>query len=280
MITRRVLLQSVAMTVASRALAAEDGAPVLLVSHGAPLFAIPDPARVSALKSWGKTLSKPKGIVVMTPHFASKKPRLGALGKGFAMYDLPPGIKKRVPPGLTYETPSNEALAARVTAIVPMDRSDVGGFDHTTWMPLSCLFPAADVPVLEIAHPYVPAAESFALGKKLAALRKEGIAVVASGGVTHNLAAMSFDETTQKVPSWSKEFDAWCAERIDARDADALVDFRNKAPAAELAHPDDGGHFRVFLFALGVAFASGASKARHPIVGFEGALSSRCVELT
>lgn len=271
---RRLLLQSVAVTFAGRA-RADASPPALLVSHGTPLFAGDFASRIASLRAWGATLPKPKGIVVMTPHVASKKPALGAIGPGFALYDLPAAMKKRIPQGTKYATPTNESLAARVRSLVPMESMDNGGFDHTTWMPLACLFPAADVPVLEIAYPYGPPAEAFALGKKLASLRAEGVMFVASGGVTHNLAAMH----AAAVPAWSREFDQWLTERVTARDADALIDFRARAPAVELAHPDDGGHVRAFLFALGAAWNSGATSAKYPVTGFEGALSIRCAEI-
>ena len=96
--------------------------------------------------------------------------------------------------------------------------------------------------------------------------------------MTHNLAHVT--EETASVPIWSREFDAWAAEALKQRNVDALLDWREKAPAAELAHPDDGGHFRVLLFALGVATAgSGIKQLKFPLVGFDSALSRRSVEL-
>jgi 4,5-DOPA dioxygenase extradiol len=216
----------------------------------------------------------------MTPHYGSRRLEVGATGRGFAMYDLPEGIKRRIPPGLTYATPPSEALAARVDALLgagtPLARGDRGGFDHTTWMPLKCLFPDADVPMLELAYPYVSEAEAFAIGRKLAPLRDEGILFVASGGMTHNLAAMDIGADP---PAYAREFDAWASERLATDDADTLIDWRAKAPAANLAHPDDGGHYRVLLFALGVALAGGAARATFPITGFEATMSKRSVEL-
>ncbi len=146
--------------------AASARPPVLYVSHTAPIFAINDPARIAELRAWGARLPKPRGILAMTPHYGTRRLEVGASGRGFAMYDLPEGIKRRIPAGLTYATPPSEALAARVDALLgagtPLPRGDRGGFDHTTWMPLKCLFPDADVPMLELAYPYVSEAEAFA----------------------------------------------------------------------------------------------------------------------
>ena len=216
----------------------------------------------------------------MTPHFAARTLLLGATGTGFAMYDLPDGIKKHLPANLDYPTPPSEEIAKRVEGLLgsALARSDGRpGFDHTTWMPLRAMFPAADVPVLELGYPYVPEAEAFALGKKLAPLRDEGFLFLASGGMTHNLAAEAV-----APPAWSRDFDAWATAAVAKSDADALVAWRAKAPASDLAHPDDGGHFRVLLVALGVALhaRTAPSTTTFPVTGFEGALSKRCVEFS
>jgi 4,5-DOPA dioxygenase extradiol len=118
-------------------------------------------------------------------------------------------------------------------------------------MPLLYLFPRADVPVLQLSFPLSPGADLFALGRALAPLREDGIAIVGSGSVSHNLAA--FGAMRDGPPAWMIEFQAWTKERVLARDVDALCDFRNKAPAQGLNHPDGGEHFRVLLLALGAA---------------------------
>ncbi len=283
-LTRRECLATglgLAVTSTARPLrAAPARPPVLYVSHGAPIFAVNDPARLAELRGWGARLTKPSGILAMTPHYGSRRLELGSTGRGFAMYDLPDAIKRRVPQGLDYATPPSVALAERVDALLGagtrLARGDRPGFDHTTWMPLRCLFPDADVPVLEVAYPYVPEVEAFALGRRLAPLRDEGVLFVASGGMTHNLAAMDLEAD---APTWAREFDTWATERITALDVDALVDWRARAPAANLAHPDDGGHYRVLLVALGAALAAGAASVTFPVTGFEATMSKRSVEL-
>ena len=262
--------------------------PLLFVSHGSPRLAI-DETRYAPLRRWGTSLPRPKGIVAMTPHFAARRLLLGSTAQGFAMYNLPGPLKRQLPQDLEYATPPSGALADLVekhvkgafeVARVP----DRRGFDHTTWIPLRHLYPKADVPVLEVGYPYLTDKELFDLGRKLAPLRDDGYVFFASGGITHNLAAVDFRSTppasAATAPAWSKEFDAWAAESLDRRAVDALIDWRHKAPAAELAHPDDGAHFRVLLVALGVAAATGASaRTTYPVTGYEMGLSTRCIEL-
>jgi 4,5-DOPA dioxygenase extradiol len=262
-----------------------EPAPVLYVSHGAPIFVVNDSARIAELRAWGTRLATPGGIVVMTPHFASRQMQLGATGPGFAMFNVPDAWRSRIPRDLQYATPPSEVLAKRVEALLGgpshVKRADRRGFDHTTWMPLLCLLPAARAPVVELTYPYLQDAELFALGRQLARLRDEGVMFLASGGMTHNLAAIDAEATGAAIPPWSREFDVWAAEAIAAKNADELVDWRHRAPGERIAHPDDGGHYRVLLVALGVAFgaASAVQRISFPVTGFESTLSKRCVEL-
>ena len=281
---RAVLGAAAGLALGSARVARGAGAdpPVLYVSHGSPLFLPGNEARRAELQSWGARLARPRGLVVMTPHYGVRHLELGHGGRGHALYDLPGPIARRLPTGLEYATPPSDELARRVESLLggpsAVARGDRSGFDHTTWMPLSCLFPAADVPTLEIAFPYVRDAELFALGQRLAPLRDEGVLFVASGQVTHNLAMF---DPVGVVPGWATEFDAWMADRVAAENVDALIDWRNKAPAVDLAHPDDGGHYRVLLVALGVALgcARPARKVTFPVTGFEATMSMRCVEM-
>lgn len=279
-LSRRRAVQALLSLATLPSARADDGTPppVLFVNHGSPLFLPDQEPRRAALRRWGATIAAPRGIVVMTPHFASRGLMLGRSDAGFAMYNLPRGLKARLPDDLDYASPPSHSLAARVDALLGpgLARPERRGFDHSTWMPLKCLFPAASVPVVELGYPYVTPTAAFALGRKLAPLRADGVVFVASGGLTHNLAA-AHDATPA---TWATEFDEWASDRLSKLAVDHLIDFRARAPFAELAHPDDGGHFRVLLVALGVALggASGAS-VRFPVVGFDGGQSNRCVEL-
>jgi len=279
MISRRALLAGgAAFAVAPRLSAEPRRAPVVFVSHGAPLFLPGQAARRATLANWGKSLAKPRAIVVMTPHFAARKLALGATGPGFAWYDLPNGIKRLLPQDLEYSTPPSVELASELEGILGerVERASTRrGFDHTTWMPLKCLFPAADVPVLEVTYPYVPESRAFAFGERLSALRDDGVLFLASGGLTHNLSL----DLEAPVASATREFDAWAAHCLETADTDALIDFRKRAPAPDFAHPDDGAHFRVLLVALGLAHGKGgAVNTTFPVTGFEGPLSTRCVQ--
>jgi 4,5-DOPA dioxygenase extradiol len=295
-ISRRALFKAVATSSAaavfgsiSRRVAAqtvEAPMPVGYVAHGSPLL-LADKIRGPELRAWGQSLREPLGIVVMTPHYRSKNVELGHVGKGFGMYNLPEWILAKTPK-VSYVTPDNTALAKRVRDVIGSSfevdaASDRIGFDHTTWIPLFHMFPQASIPVLEIALPFWPDSEKdlLALGRTLAPLRHERIFILASGTLTHNLAAADLEGKTA-VPAWSAEFDAWVKKALEARDIDALVDWRKASPHSDIAHPDDGGHFRVLLVAVGAAMGTSDrfTEAKFPVEGFElGNLSKRCVQL-
>lgn len=292
MITRRQLLAFGAALAASRRAFAQEGRmparmPAAYVGHGSPLLAT-DPVRGAELRAWGATLPRPTGIVALTPHWRSRGLHIGHLGRGRALRSFPSFMDKMVPRNLDYPSPDNTALAHVVADLLaplePTFDADRGGFDHTTWMPLMHLYPGAPAPVVEIAMPFASDQDLFTLGRRLAPLRLQGVLILASGSMTHNLASIGEHtaphrrEAPEQIP-WATAFDDWASRTLAARDVASLLDWRSKAPNAELAHPDDGGHFRVMFVALGAVGEGGTT--RFPVQGFEGgSQSKRCVELT
>ena len=100
-----------------------------------------------------------------------------------------------------------------------------------------CMWPQADVPVLQISMPSLGARALLETGRQLAPLRDEGVLIIASGFLTHGLPFIDPSRPADDPPSWSAEFDAWAAETIASRDFDGLLDYRERAPALEFAHP-------------------------------------------
>jgi 4,5-DOPA dioxygenase extradiol len=150
---------------------------------------------------------------------------------------------------LRYDAAGAPALAARVAALIgaaglPVHQLAEGGLDHGIWTPLRFMYPAADIPVLPLA--YVPdwtPAQQFALGQALAPLRDEGVLVLGSGSITHNLRrvfaqGLRGPVDRPEIPE-SAAFRGWMQERSAARDWDALFDYRARAPHAVDMHPTD-----------------------------------------
>lgn len=249
--------------------------PTLFFAHGAPFLAR-DKERGAALAAVAAQLpQRPRGIVAITPHVRAEYVTIAASGR--ARHSFPRRFSERVG-ALAYTPPPATTLAAQVRAALAATGQALAAqphraFNHTVWMGLWHMFPQADVPVVEIAMPFRAAPELFRLGKALAALRNDGVLIVASGSLTHNLASLFVEST----PSWATEFDAWIAETLAVADIDAVIDWRHKAPAPDVAHPDDGAHFNVLLYALGAAVGgAGYTHALSYNAGFEfGSFSTR-----
>jgi 4,5-DOPA dioxygenase extradiol len=261
---------------------ADKPMPAGFVGHGSPMLAI-DPIRGAELRKWGSALPRPTGIVAMTPHYRARGLKIGHVGKGKALQSFPDFMKAKLPSDLDYPSPDNTQLAHTVADFLaplePTFDESRGGFDHTTWMPLRHLFPDAPVPVVEIAMPFFQEKDFLTLGRRLSPLRHQGVFILASGSITHNLAAMNVEANAAERPpnvNWVEAFDAWTEKTLLARDLEALLEWRKRAPNAELAHPDDGGHFRVLFVALGAS----SGVATFPVHGIEmGTQSKRCIEL-
>jgi len=179
---------------------------------------------------------------------------------------------------VTYAAPGAPDLAKRVRELVPGSRSDEArGLDHGAYVPLVAMYPAADIPVLQISIPTMDPAPLYALGKSLAPLRDEGVLIMGSGFLTHNMRSLA-REPGAKPPAWAAEFDAWAEGVLAKKDVDALIDYRARAPGVSIALPTHE-HFVPVLVAMGTADGASESVA-FPITGFAyGSFTKRSLQL-
>lgn len=249
--------------------------PVLFQAHGAPPL-LDDAGWIAELAAWGKALPRPEAILVVSAHWEARPLSIGAtrpLPLIYDFYGFPERFYK-----LRYDAPGAPEVAARVrglmqgAGIATIDEPE-RGLDHGTYVPLMCMYPAADIPVLQISLPSMDPREVFAMGKALAPLRDEGVLVIGSGFITHNLRALSLRET----PAWAREFDAWTADAVTRRDHDALLDYRAKAPGVRESLPTHE-HFVPLIVAAG---AAADASVTWPITGwwFGGAMTRRSAQL-
>ncbi len=181
-----------------------------------------------------------------------------------------------------YRAPGSPRLAGRVRELLgatqPVAEEPERGLDHGAYVPLAAMYPEADVPVLQVSLPTLDPATLFEMGRALAPLRREGVLLAGSGFLTHNMRA--FDPRPDPAtPSWAAEFDAWSAETLARRDADALIDYRRRAPGACLALPTQE-HFVPVFAALGASIGD-SDVVKFPIAGFAyGAFTRRSVEFS
>jgi 4,5-DOPA dioxygenase extradiol len=252
--------------------------PALFVAHGSP-FLLDDEPWVRELREWADRLGRPRAVLVLSAHWEERPLTLGATQTRPLVYDFY-GFPRRYY-DVSYPAPGAPALAKRVRELVGRTqpvRDDPGrGLDHGAYVPLVAMYPAADVPVLQLSLPSLDPPALFALGRSLAPLRDEGVLVIGSGFLTHNLRAWDRGEHPV-TPSWARELDDWAAGVLVRKDADALVDYRARAPGVREALPTQE-HFVPVIVALGAA-AEGADPVSFPITGFwGGSFTRRSVEL-
>jgi 4,5-DOPA dioxygenase extradiol len=225
--------------------------PTLFLSHGSPMTAL-EPREAGAFwQRLGPTLEarfgRPRAILAVSAHSLSREPVLLAAARHEAVYDFG-GFDPRLHT-LRYDAPGAPALAARVQALLqaaglPAHLGDEGGLDHGIWVPLRAMFPDAGIAVLPLAWPpqWTPG-QLFALGEALAPLAAEGVLIVGSGSITHNLqrvfAAGLRSPVDRPATPESTAFRDWWAAHATVGDSAALEDYRARAPHARLMHPTD-----------------------------------------
>lgn len=230
--------------------------PSLYISHGSPMTALQPGLTGTRLAELAGTLPKPKAIVMASAHWLSRRPQVGSAAMPETIHDFrgfPAPLYQ-----LRYPAPGAPALAARVMQLLA-DLAPVAnperGLDHGAWVPLRLLYPEADIPVVPISiQPELGPAHQYALGQALAPLRDEGVLVIGSGSITHNLHDLGAGYSDERQAPYVKPFIDWIEQKLAAGDIDALLDYRRQAPFAERAHPTDE-HLLPLFVALGAAGA-------------------------
>ena len=229
-------------------------APALFVSHGAPTFAL-EPGvlgpKLTALhmEQWGL-----KAAVVASAHWQTRGVQLMCGKAPETVHDFggfPPALYQ-----LQYPAPGEPALAGSAAELLRAAGFNVSfdqnrGFDHGVWVPMRYLLPAARTPVFQVSLPLdLDAQGAIRLGQALAPLRRQGVLVMGSGSLTHNLREI-FD-TSAASATYAVEFTEWVRRRVQERDLAGLMDYRRRAPHALRAHPTEE-HFLPLLIALGAS---------------------------
>ncbi|MDT7742353.1 MAG: dioxygenase extradiol [Actinomycetota bacterium] len=232
----------------------EDGPlPAIYLSHGAPPL-YDDGEWMRELFGWAHRMPQPRAIVIVSAHWESAPLTISSPAEGTPLvYDFG-GFAERYY-RMTYATPDATALADRVTAMLagsePVHRSE-RGLDHGAWVPLSVMYPNADVPVLQVSMPDEDPERLMAIGDRLRELRSEGVLVVGSGFMTHGLPFLTRDMLRgEAVPGWTDDFDAWVADALSRGDVEELRRFR-AAPGMPYAHPT-AEHYVPLFVTLGAA---------------------------
>ncbi len=229
--------------------------PTLYLSHGAPTLPI-DPALPSVeFATLSAQLPRPRAVLMLSAHWGTAQPVASTSDAPETIHDFY-GFPRPLYE-IQYPAPGAPDIAREAAALLGehgiATATQPRGLDHGAWVPMLLLFPEADVPVAQLSiQPRMDPAHHFRVGRALRALKDEGVMVIGSGQITHNLRAADFSARPEDADPRVAEFTDWFESKLAARDIDALLDYRAQAPHAVLMHPTDEHLLPVFS-ALGAA---------------------------
>jgi 4,5-DOPA dioxygenase extradiol len=222
--------------------------PALFVGHGSPMNAVEDNAFSRSWIEIGKTLPEPEAALCVSAHWETVGTRVTAMPQPATLYDFH-GFPRKLY-DIRYPAPGAPELARSLRRSIaePLLFLDFGwGLDHGAWSVLARLFPKANVPVLQLSLDFEkPPALHYRLGQRLRDLRRQGVLILGSGNMVHNLRAMVWED---RAFDWALRFDAQLAERIRCGDHAALIDYEALGADAALAVPTNE-HFLPLLYVL------------------------------
>ena len=249
-----------------------DRMPTIFIGHGSPENALVNNAYTRALSTLAAHLPSPKAILVVSAHYMAVGRAVTGAASPRTLHDFYRFPKRLYE--IEYPAPGSPALAQEVADLLGGELDDHWGFDHAVWAPMLHMWPNADVPTVVLSLDVgMPVREHYELGRKLATLPGEGVLVIGSGNIVHNLREMDWSRP-QGGYDWCQAFDTAVAERLAKRDDEALIDY-GSLPGASKAVPFPG-HYLPLLYAA--AAAGPKAPATTVYEGLEmGAMSMRCV---
>ncbi|MBY8971920.1 dioxygenase [Pseudomonas sp. P867] len=228
--------------------------PSLFISHGSPMLALQPGASGPALQALAAALPRPKAIVVVSAHWESHELLVSGSAAPETWHDF--GGFPRELFAVQYPAPGDPQLANEIVELLQADGltarlDNQRPFDHGTWVPLSLMYPAADIPVVQVSLPSrMGPAFQTRVGHALCSLRDQGVLLIGSGSITHNLGELDWRAGPETITPWALAFRDWVVEKLAAGDETALHDYRLLAPHAVRSHPSDE-HLLPLYFARG-----------------------------
>lgn len=236
--------------------------PSLFLSHGSPMMALePSPAR-TFLAGLGTQLPRPRAILVVSAHhdaaYQGGSATVTAAPAPVTVHDFG-GFPEELF-AMRYPAPGDPALADRIVELLgdhglAIAADATRGLDHGAWVPLSLIYPKADIPVVQLSIASNASPEwHYALGQALAPLRDEGVLIIGSGSITHNLRALfsARPPIDAPAPAWVTGFTDWVAEQMAAGAVDDILHSVERAPYGADNHPTPD-HILPLFVAMGAA---------------------------
>ncbi len=254
--------------------------PSIFIGHGNPMNALYDNAFTRHLNELGRTLERPKAVLVVSAHWLTPGDTLVAVNpRPETIHDFggfPDALFQVQYPAPGAPEAARKA-AATVTGLKVHEDHDMG-LDHGAWTVLKHIWPAADVPVFQLSLNWgMRTAGHYALARELRTLRNAGILILGSGNVVHNLGRSRWSDPDGPAFDWAQQFDAFVEDKVATGDHPALVNYEGLGAVARMAHPTND-HYLPLLYTMGVADPGEPLKVLH--TGMEmGSISMRSFQL-
>lgn len=255
--------------------------PVIFAGHGSPMNAIQDNRWSRGFASLRDEVPQPNAILAVSAHWFVDGTWLTGNANPPTIHDFsgfPPALYE-----IDYPAPGKNNLARRVRQLIGEERAELNsdwGLDHGTWSVLRWMYPEADVPVIQLSiDRRLDPRGHFELARSLAELRDEGVLILASGNIVHNLrdAFARMRTGSVETPDWAQRFDETVTNILHQRDTNALLSVWPDTPDGQRAHPTPD-HWLPLIYAY--AATDDGDQARFPNDGFDwGSLSMRNVVL-
>jgi 4,5-DOPA dioxygenase extradiol len=230
--------------------------PSLFLSHGAPTLPLTDTPARAFLQQLGGELPRPNAILVVSAHWETAAPTVNAVERNDTIHDFT-GFPRALYE-LQYPAAGSPSIAARVSDLLRASGIDCRtderrGLDHGAWVPLLLMYPQADIPVVQLSiQPHLGTEHHLAMGRALAPLREEGVLIIGSGSMTHDLSEFRGHGANDPAPDWVNSFANWTHKSLMTGATNDLLNYRHLAPFAAKNHPTEE-HFLPLYSALGAA---------------------------
>ncbi len=224
--------------------------PSLYISHGSPMLLLqPQSPAHQFLSNLGSLYDKPKAILVISAHWEADELKVTARTKPEIIYDF-----KGFPDELyqkEYPISGDPQFAQHISQLTGAKLDQYRGIDHGVWVPLYLMYPEADIPVLQLSLSYKASPQQlYEIGERISVLRQEGVLIIASGAMTHNLRHM--ERFSEEIDEQALAAENWLVKAIDDQNVDALRNALDDMPFYKDCHPTNDHWFPIYV-ALGAA---------------------------
>ncbi len=240
--------------------------PSIFVSHGMPGIAVEQGRTHDFLKKLGSIFSRPRAIICVSAHWEGVRPMFTGTSQPETIHDFsgPKVLFEK-----HYRVPGDPALAQQAVVMLRDAGFEAGidssrGLDHGTWVPLMLMYPAADIPAVQLSvQTEMDPKHHLDLGRALRSLRDEGVLILGSGGATHNLTEIRKYRIDSPPPDYAVAFDAWLEMAVTEGKEEALLNYKEEGPSAPENHPYPAEHFLPVFVPMGSAGPDARGRLLH-----------------